>query len=53
MATDDFPNFAEALYGRTGVEAACLGLQDRPGLDVTVLLHACWLGARSRVLCAA
>ena len=51
MATEDFPSFAEALYGRAGVEAACLDLQDRRGLDVAVLLHACWLGTRARVLC--
>ena len=51
MATEDFPSFAEALYGRAGVEAACLDLQDRRGLDVAVLLHACWLGTRARGLC--
>jgi uncharacterized protein (TIGR02444 family) len=50
MAIDDFPSFAEALYRRTGVEAACLDLQDRRGLDVSVLLHACWLGRRGRIL---
>jgi uncharacterized protein (TIGR02444 family) len=53
MAIDDFPSFAEALYARAGVEQACLDLQDRRGLDVPVLLHACWLGARARVLRAA
>ena len=53
MAIDDFPSFAEALYARTGVEQACLDLQDRRGLDVPVLLHACWLGSRARVLRAA
>jgi uncharacterized protein (TIGR02444 family) len=53
MAIDDFPSFAETLYARAGVEAACLDLQDRRGLDVPVLLHACWLGSRSRILRAA
>ena len=47
MPTTDFPSFAEALYARPGVAAACLDLQDRRSFDVALLLHACWLGARS------
>ncbi len=50
MPTTDFPSFAEALYARPGVPAACLDLQDRRGLDVVLLLYACWLGVRSRGL---
>lgn len=50
MPTTDFPSFAEALYARPGVAAACLDLQDRRGLDVVLLLYACWLGVRSRGL---
>jgi uncharacterized protein (TIGR02444 family) len=46
----DFPGFAERLYARPGVEAACLDLQDRRALDVPLLLHACWLGCRGRAL---
>jgi uncharacterized protein (TIGR02444 family) len=46
----DFPGFAERLYARPGVEAACLDLQDRRGVDVPLLLHACWLGRLGRVL---
>lgn len=50
MVTNRFPSFAEALYARPGVAAACLDLQDRRGFDVALLLHACWLGARARAL---
>jgi len=46
----DFPGYAERLYARPGVEAVCLDLQDRRALDVPLLLHACWLGRRGRVL---
>ncbi|MDR9439703.1 MAG: TIGR02444 family protein [Halomonas sp.] len=35
--------FALALYGREGVEAACLVLQDEAGVDVCELLWHCWL----------
>jgi uncharacterized protein (TIGR02444 family) len=35
--------FALALYGRNGVEAACLTLQDEAGIDVCELLWHCWL----------
>ncbi|QFU03320.1 hypothetical protein FIU83_16940 [Halomonas sp. THAF5a] len=35
--------FALALYGRDGVEAACLTLQDEAGVDVCELLWHCWL----------
>lgn len=34
------------LYGRPGVEAACLELQHRHGLDVNLALLCCCLGAR-------
>ncbi len=50
MVTGRFPSFAEALYARPGVAAACLDLQDRRGFDVALLLHACWLGVRDRAL---
>lgn len=35
--------FALALYGRDGVEAACLVLQDEAAVDVCELLWHCWL----------
>ncbi len=35
-------NFAQRLYGRPGVESACLQLQ-AAGADVCLLLCACWL----------
>ncbi|MGQ7246416.1 TIGR02444 family protein [Halomonas sp. V046] len=36
-------DFALALYGRPGVESACLTLQDEGGHDVCELLWRCWL----------
>jgi uncharacterized protein (TIGR02444 family) len=46
----DFPehpfwNYSMALYGKPGVAEACLRLQDGCGLDVNLLLYACWLAA--------
>jgi uncharacterized protein (TIGR02444 family) len=41
-----FWDYAVELYRREGVEAACLELQQRHGLDVNVVLFCCWL-ARS------
>ncbi len=38
-----FWDFSVALYDRTGVEAACLALQERHGLDVNLLLWSLWL----------
>jgi uncharacterized protein (TIGR02444 family) len=43
-------DYALALYGEPGVEAACLALQDRAGTDVNLLLFATWLGATGRDL---
>lgn len=43
LTADSLWNFALALYGRTGVEAACLQLQDEAGVDVCELLWHCWL----------
>ncbi|WP_044873170.1 TIGR02444 family protein [Pseudomonas sp. LFM046] len=39
----DLWTFALRLYTEPGVEQACLRLQDR-GIDVCLLLTACWLG---------
>jgi uncharacterized protein (TIGR02444 family) len=41
-------NFAAALYGEEGVQAACLELQDRYGLSVSLLLGAIWVGTSGR-----
>lgn len=41
-----FWDWSLAVYGRAGVEAACLELQHRHGLDVNLVLLCCWLGAR-------
>jgi len=38
--------FVLDFYALEGVSAACLELQDRLGVDVTVLLHAVWLHCR-------
>jgi uncharacterized protein (TIGR02444 family) len=38
-------DFSVAVYGREGVAAACLSLQDRHRADVNLLLYCCWLGA--------
>lgn len=56
MATDSenpFWDFSLAVYGRPGVAEACLGLQDRHGLDVNLLLFCCWVGSQGRHLDAA
>ncbi|WP_339411552.1 TIGR02444 family protein [Pseudomonas sp. EA_35y_Pfl2_R5] len=45
----DLWRFAEALYQRPGVEAACLHLQEQ-GADVCLLLCAAWL-ERRKVAC--
>ncbi|MBK1667907.1 TIGR02444 family protein [Rhodovibrio sodomensis] len=39
-----FWQFSLALYGRPGVDSACLSLQDRHGLDVNLLLLCTWAG---------
>ena len=53
----DFPahpfwDFSLALYRKPGVAAACLRLQDGPGLDVNLLLYACWTAANGAGLAA-
>jgi uncharacterized protein (TIGR02444 family) len=45
---EDFWNFSLAFYGRPGVSAACLDLQDRHGCDVNLVLYACWVGLSGR-----
>jgi len=43
-----FWRFSLDAYGRPGVAAACLDLQDRHGCDVNLILYALWLGASGR-----
>ncbi|MBX6322508.1 MAG: TIGR02444 family protein, partial [Rhodospirillaceae bacterium] len=45
--------FSLALYARPGVEAACLDLQDRRGLDVNMLLWCCWRAVEGHALAGA
>src|SRR5215470_2162570 len=47
---DRFWAFSLALYGKPGVAPALLGLQDRLGVDVNLLLFCCWAGAEGRAL---
>ncbi|MBB3141356.1 TIGR02444 family protein [Halomonas organivorans] len=43
LDADPLWDFALAFYGRPGVEAACLHLQDDAGVDVLELLWRLWL----------
>ncbi|MEX0815659.1 MAG: TIGR02444 family protein [Dongiaceae bacterium] len=47
-----FWDFSLEVYARPGVAPACLGLQDRLGVDVNLLLLCCWAGASGRLLSA-
>ena len=47
----DLWNYALQLYGRPGVEQACLQLQNT-GADVCLLLCACWLKHRKQAYSA-
>ena len=42
---DKLWSFAVRLYGRPGVAAACLGLQEDHAIDVPLLLFAAWAGS--------
>jgi uncharacterized protein (TIGR02444 family) len=52
-APSAFWTFSLALYGKPGVAAALIGLQDRLGLDVNMLLFCCWAAIDDRRLTAA
>jgi len=43
-------DYALALYRQPEVEAACLELQQRHGLDVNLVLLCCWQGSRGGAL---
>lgn len=50
-AENPFWEFSLAVYGAPGVADACLRLQDDAGLDVNLVLFACWIaGAREAPL---
>lgn len=44
-----FWDFSLEIYGRKGVGAACLGLQDEIGVDVNMLLFCCWTAVAGAV----
>lgn len=46
MSDDDFWDFALQRYARPGVAALCVELQDQHGINVMLLLYACFCGAR-------
>ena len=45
MSEDDFWGFALQSYARPGVAALCLEIQDQHGINVMLLLYACFCGA--------
>jgi uncharacterized protein (TIGR02444 family) len=45
-----FWDYSVALYGRPGVEAACIELQQRQRIDVNLVLLCVWLGERGTAL---
>jgi uncharacterized protein (TIGR02444 family) len=48
----DLWNFAITMVGMPQVEPALIGLQDRLGLSISMLLFCCWHGSRGRKLSA-
>jgi uncharacterized protein (TIGR02444 family) len=50
---EDFWRFSLAFYSRAGVAPALLGLQDRAGVNVNLVLFALWAGACRGVRLAA
>ncbi|CAO3429664.1 TIGR02444 family protein [Azospirillum doebereinerae] len=44
LGGNPFWDFSLAVYGRPGVPACCLALQDGRGIDVNLLLFAAWAG---------
>ena len=45
MTEDDFWDFALRIYARPGAAALCLELQDQHGVNVMLLIYACFCGA--------
>ena len=50
VSDNPFWDFSLAVYDGAGVESACLGLQDRHGVDVNMLLFCAWAGRRGHIL---
>ncbi|MGU3539877.1 TIGR02444 family protein [Methylobacterium sp. A54F] len=50
MPDNAFWGFSLELYGRPGVAAACLALQDEAGADVNLVLYLLWCAVTGRVL---
>jgi uncharacterized protein (TIGR02444 family) len=52
LAKDDSPfwRFSLALYGKAGVPAACMRLQDECGADVNVLFYVLFLARACRLI---
>ncbi|HED34416.1 MAG TPA: TIGR02444 family protein [Gammaproteobacteria bacterium] len=44
-----FWNYSTEIWTLTGVESACLELQDEFGININMLLYSCWTG--SQLLC--
>ena len=42
---NDFWTFSLATYGADGVAETCIRVQDEMGLDVNLVLYACWLAS--------
>ena len=47
-STLGFWDFTLASYGRDGVQASVIALQDEDGADVNMLFFCCWVGATGR-----
>jgi uncharacterized protein (TIGR02444 family) len=47
---NDFWRFSLALYGQRDVAKECLGLQDKFGVNINLLLFCAWLGRRGIAL---
>lgn len=45
-----FWNFTLGVYGHPGVSQACIGLQDRHGLNVNMLIFCLWAGSHGQSL---
>ena len=50
MQDDSLWEYSLAVYGRRGVEPLLLQLQDDYGMDINLLLAACWLAGAGREL---
>jgi len=48
LPESEFWDFSLDVYGRPEVSKLCLDLQDSYGVDVNMLLFACWLGHTGR-----